>query len=42
MMFFSCRTLLRRNLLIWQDVNKGHFREMSFIKASVCPIEGES
>ncbi len=32
MMFFSCGTLLRRNLLIWRDVHKGHFQEMFFMK----------
>lgn len=31
-MFFSYGTLLRRNLLIWHDVHKGHFQEMSFME----------
>ena len=34
-MLFSFGTLLRRNLLILQDVYKGHFQEMSFMKRRV-------
>lgn len=35
MMFFSFCTLLRHNLLIFHDVHKGHFQEMSFMKRRV-------